>query len=280
MAIPSGLGSQMGISTEMTYGTTWRRRHSSGFQNESLRLTKNYIRNFELGGQALVQAESLHAATTRDGWRRRRVLGARQGHGEVAEPAARQHGHPDGGDGLAVPADACDRAVTSPTGKSATIQIGKPDVTGTAQPFSYLGCKVTNMVFTLQRDGVVTVSVTIDAQDEVTNQTLAVSDVPDFGAALFNFISASVEFNGRGRDGLRQPGDGDDPDPARIRPVLHRQRRPEEGADPERGRGTDDRAGDGVHVADAVQRVHGRDPPQGRAELPGVDEIRHVLRRR
>lgn len=193
MAIPAGLGTQLGISTESTYGTYVAPTQFHRYTSESLRLTNEYVRTAGLGGQGLLQPESLHTKTTRQagGDITFDVVDKGLGrwlnllHGNTVTPAAMTGGlwrqlHNIG--------------TTAPTGKSATIQIGRPDVTGTSQPFSYLGCKVVNAVFTLAVNGVVSVTFTIDGQDETTSQTLATETLPA-GAKAFSFQSASVEFD-------------------------------------------------------------------------------------
>jgi tail tube protein len=194
MAIPSGLGAQLGIATESAYGTYTAPTTFLKPTSESIQRTNNYVRTFGLGGGSLVQDANLHTLTTHmaaGGF----VLDVRDKgmgkllnmlHGNTVTPASLTGG---------LWRQVHDIGLTAPTGKSLTIQVGRPDITGTVQPFSYLGCKVTQLVFTLDLNGVVNASVTVDAQDEVTSQSLATATYPT-GAVPFNFTSATIQVDG------------------------------------------------------------------------------------
>lgn len=54
------------------------------------------------------------------------------------------------------------------TGRSLTVQIGVPDSTGTVQPYTYTGVKITDWEFALQPDGLLLVKAVVDAQNEST----------------------------------------------------------------------------------------------------------------
>lgn len=194
MGIPSGLGAQLGIATESTYGTYAAPTTFLKPTSESIQRTNNYVRTFGLGAGSLVQDANLHTLTTHTaagGF----VLDVRDKgfgkllnllHGNTVTPTSLTGG---------LYRQQHDIGLTSPTGKSLTVQVGRPDITGTVQPFSYLGCKVTQLVFTLALNGVVSANVTLDAQDEVTSQTLATATYPT-GAVPFNFTNATIQFDG------------------------------------------------------------------------------------
>lgn len=61
---------------------------------------------------------------------------------------------------------------------SLTIQKGLPDTTGTTRPFSFLGCVVTGFEVSLERDGIVLLNLTIDAQDMVTSESAVTPSFP------------------------------------------------------------------------------------------------------
>lgn len=193
MAIPSGLGAQLGIATETRYGTFAAPVTFQRIQPPTLLVDPNYFDSFELGGQGLVQASNLHAQTTRTAGGDIPFTPLDMGlgkwlnllHGNVVTPGAMTGGlwrqlHNIG--------------LTAPTGKSASIQVGMPQVDGTVQPFSYVGSKVVNAVFRLAVGGAVTVTFAIDAQDEDVAQTLGTATYPA-AAKVFNFINASGEFD-------------------------------------------------------------------------------------
>jgi len=193
MGIPSGLGAQLGIATESAYGTYTAPTTFLKPTSESIERSNNYVRTFGLGGGSLVQDKNLHVQTTRTaaGAIALDVLDKGFGkflnmlHGNAVTPAALTGG---------LFRQVHNVGLTAPTGKSLTVQVGRPDASGTVQPFSYLGCKVTQLAFTLELNGVVSASVTLDARDEVTNQTLATATYAT-NAVPFNFTNATIEFD-------------------------------------------------------------------------------------
>lgn len=75
--------------------------------------------------------------------------------------------------------------------KSATIQINKPDVTGMDRPFDYVGSVVTQFELAMSVGGILSSTVTCDARQEMTDQTLAVPSYAT-GNNVFSFREASV----------------------------------------------------------------------------------------
>lgn len=71
------------------------------------------------------------------------------------------------------------------TGKSLTVQVGRPDVSGTVRAFSYLGCKVTQAEIGAQVNEYATLNVSLYGAHEDTGQTLAVAAYP---ATLTPFV--------------------------------------------------------------------------------------------
>lgn len=193
MGIPSGLGAQLGIATESRYGTYAAPATFLEFTSESLRLAQNYVRTAGLRAGRLIQSENLHTTTTRTVSGDVQLDAMDQGlgkllnllHGNVVTPTRVTGGlyrqlHQVG--------------TTAPTGKSLTVQVGRPAIDSTVHPFSYVGCKVVSATFTLARDGVVSVSFSIDGQDEDTRQVLGTATYAA-DAKPFNFIAAEVEFD-------------------------------------------------------------------------------------
>lgn len=71
------------------------------------------------------------------------------------------------------------------TGKSLTVQIGRPDVSGTVRAFSYLGCKVTEAELSAEVNEYAMLTVSLYGAHEDTGQTLAVASYP---ATLTPFV--------------------------------------------------------------------------------------------
>lgn len=63
-------------------------------------------------------------------------------------------------------------------GMSLGVQVGKPDRSGTVQPFSYLGAKIAAWELELGVDGILMFSPTFDVVDEDTTQSLATASYP------------------------------------------------------------------------------------------------------
>jgi len=84
---------------------------------------------------------------------------------------------------------------TGKTGMMATMQVGRPSVDATVQPFTYKGCKITEFEFTSELDGPLMLKVTIDAQSETTGTALATASYPT-DPASFIFIDGALTIGG------------------------------------------------------------------------------------
>jgi hypothetical protein len=169
----SGLSAQLGIATEETVGTYKAPSTFLPFESESLVLTKNYIESKGLRAGAQVQSQTLHAASSRTvaGDFSMEFLDTGMGkilnllHGNTVTPSKSEtktykQTHEIGKSGK------------DPYGKSLTIQVGRPDTANTVQPFSYLGCKVTGIAFSVDSGGTMMVNPTIVGLDEKTGEAL------------------------------------------------------------------------------------------------------------
>jgi hypothetical protein len=74
--------------------------------------------------------------------------------------------------------------------KSLTIQVGRPEPSGTVRPHTYEGCKVTGWEFSVSVDEVATLSLDIDGQTELTATALASASY--VSAGVFSFADVSV----------------------------------------------------------------------------------------
>lgn len=86
-------------------------------------------------------------------------------------------------------------------GKSRTIQVGRPDVGGVVNPFTLLGGKVSEWEFSVEVDGLLTYSETLDFQDVRTPDTTPAG--PALAAAAYpadivplDFIGAQIQVAG------------------------------------------------------------------------------------
>jgi len=80
-------------------------------------------------------------------------------------------------------------------GKSMTMQVGRPDVSGTVQPFTYAGCKVAGWELACEVGGAVELSLDVVAMTEVTGIALATASYTS-GIAPFVFTEAALTIAG------------------------------------------------------------------------------------
>jgi hypothetical protein len=77
-----------------------------------------------------------------------------------------------------------------------TVQVGRPEpASGTVQPFTFAGCKVTKWVFSLKDNATPSLTLTFDGRQESTSTALA---TPAFlsGSTTFNFSQATLRLGG------------------------------------------------------------------------------------
>ena len=80
-------------------------------------------------------------------------------------------------------------------GKSFTLQLGRPDTAGTVNPFTYTGCKITSWEMAASVGEIVTLGLSVVAQQEGTATALAAASY-NADLAPFVFTHASVNFFG------------------------------------------------------------------------------------
>jgi hypothetical protein len=192
MAQRSGLGAQLGVRKEDTYGTYKAPNRFIPLNSETLSLAKEFVRSAGLRAGRMAQAKNLHRGTTRgaSGDINFELFDQGMGgffdlfHGDAVVPAEVGESEDAFGQLHKI-------GLTPPWGKSTTVQIGRPDTGGTVQPFSYLGCKGLTMKIAIEASGIATISLTLDSQDEVTSETLAVTTY-DADALPFTFQQMDV----------------------------------------------------------------------------------------
>jgi hypothetical protein len=169
MAIPAGLAASIGIATETTQGTAITPTHFLEFNSEAAKMVKNTVTGKGLRGGGLYQRTS------------RRVVGSWGATGTV------QFDFPFNGGGLWLQhmigsfgtlnsvvqqsASAAYLQTHTPgplAGSTFTMQIGKPDSSGTVRPFTYVGCKVLDWMLTCELNKFAVCQLTIDAWQELT----------------------------------------------------------------------------------------------------------------
>ena len=203
MAHGSGLDAQLGIGNETTYGTRVAPTSFIPFESESLALTQEYIENQPLMSGVMVQPQGYHVSSTRTVEGSVEMLMFDRGLGKILNLLT--------GDTISVvtPNGATNArtatfpiGLTSPVGKSLSIQVGRPDTTGTVRPFDYIGCKITEATISVESGEAATLSLNVDGRDEKTDQTLA---TPTYSAAAkpFSFQNWGIDIGGNAAANVR-----------------------------------------------------------------------------
>lgn len=77
-----------------------------------------------------------------------------------------------------------------------SVQVGKPDVAGTVQPFSFSGMKVTDWELSMEAGGLVTLSTSLIGKQLATSDSLATASFGTGAATPFTFKHASATIAG------------------------------------------------------------------------------------
>jgi hypothetical protein len=197
MTAHSAIDAQLGVSEESTYGTLVAPARNYAFNSESLALSLE--RNESKG----MRSGQKYDRT--DGWQ----TGKRRAAGSVAlEVGNKSFGllfkHCLGT--VATTTDGAGKKHTLTPGdlfgKSLTVQVGRPDtLTGTVNPFSYLGCKVASWGLSQAVDDFLQLNLNLDAQDEDATTGLTAAIAPTF-TELFHWSGLVVTVGGSAFDAL------------------------------------------------------------------------------
>ncbi|QXE36978.1 hypothetical protein KQY30_24965 [Streptomyces sp. GMY02] len=205
MAIGSGLGGQLGIAAESTYGTFVAPTVFPEFTKESLVLKKTTATSAGVAAGRQLASASRRVVTQREGSGTvdmevmNRLMGVifQAFMGTTVTPV--QQG--------VTAAYLQTHTLADVFGKSLTIQKGVPLTTGVVTDKTFTGCKIISAEFSCEVGGMLTVSLEIDAQDVDETQTLAVASYPT-GLAPFNFAQMGLKTGSFGsetaRDGIRK----------------------------------------------------------------------------
>lgn len=204
MAIGSGLGSQLGIAAESTYGTFAAPAKFLEFTQESIKEKKTTAQSQGMASGRLVALSSRRVVTQREvqgslemevttksmGLLLQALMGTSVTPVQQATTTAYKQTH----------------VLADIAGKSLTIQKGVPLTTGTVEDYSALGCKVTSAEFSCEVGGMLTASFEVDGKKMDTTQTLAAPSYPLM--APFHFGQMAVRTGTYGTetalDGIRK----------------------------------------------------------------------------
>jgi hypothetical protein len=200
MALRSGLGAQFGFVTETVYGTAVTVTKFVEYTSESVNLQRDVIesRGIRAGSQILRTDRfainkrgaagdiNFDVSTKGFGTLMYQALGAKAA--PVVLGSGWQHTiTPDMTNGM--------------SGLSMTCQFGRPDTSGTVNPFTYDGVKVTGWEFSNALDGLLNMRLSVDAQTEaIGTPTLAAASYAA-NDILFNYTQGLCEFGVAGTYG-------------------------------------------------------------------------------
>ncbi len=169
MAIASGIAAQLGVKAETTYGTSVTPDRFYEFVSESLEADIGVIDAPQLGGGRFLRSDRTKKFI-RGGKGALELVVMNKGFGLLFEHMLGSNTVTGAGDDKTqtiVP----DAAALK--GKSLTIQAGKPDISGTVQPFTFTGCKIVDWELKCALEEALKLALTIDAKTVVTSTALA-----------------------------------------------------------------------------------------------------------
>lgn len=189
MAIGSGLGAQIGIAAESTYGTYVAPTRFVEFTKESLVLKKTTAQSMGIAAGRLMALSSRRVVTQREvsGSLEMEVTNKKMGlllqalMGTTVTPAQQE----------STTAYLQTHTLADVFGKSLSIQKGVPLTTGVVTDKSLVGCKIVSAEFSCERGGMLTASFEIDGRDCDEGQTLASASYVSMSP--FNFAQMGVK---------------------------------------------------------------------------------------
>lgn len=192
MALPAGIGGQVGFAAESTYGTGVTVTRFLEFNNESLKADVRQIMSYGLGRGRFM----------RTGRNKSYVAGAT---GSIELPVMTKgmnllFKHALGSHTAAQQNSTSEYKHTSTidavglVGLSLTTQVGRPDVGATVRPFTYEGCKIVGWELKNDLDGQLMFMADLDAETEVTGTSLETASYASSDEAFY-FSQATVTLN-------------------------------------------------------------------------------------
>lgn len=171
MAVASGIGSQVGIAAESTYGTYVAPSTFIMATKVALKKVKNTTTDQGLAAGRLLNLGSRRVVTTKAGEGSVSFNAVNKGMGLLLQGLMGTAVTPV--QQAATTAYLQTHTLADPFGKSLSIQSGVPDAGGTVRPYTFLGCRVTDATFTVEVDKDVECEFNVDAQDVTEAQTIA-----------------------------------------------------------------------------------------------------------
>lgn len=195
--VGTGLAAQFGYAKEPAFGTLTTPTDFLEFVNESLAAEENRIESSATGRKARVQRTNRWAPGSR-------TVGGSVDHElatkgmapilETALGSVTVTGEDTTGDAAN---DTWHHEVTPGPlrDKSLTLQVGRPRLDGTIQPFTYTGCQITELGLSAALDEIVTLSATYSGADEDLAEPLASAVFPA-DDQLFTYVHGTLLIGG------------------------------------------------------------------------------------
>lgn len=192
MPLASGLASQLGIVDETTYGTpvTVTRFYDMVQENVNLDVARIEAKGLRAAARTIKSAQwvagkkSIAGPVDLEVWNKGYGLWLKHCFGAVTSSQPDVGGNPTVWDHTFTPGDLA--------GKSLTMQIGRPDQTGTVRAFTYKGVKVQKWELGVSIDKLAELKLTTLGQDEDTTIALAAATAPT-GLAPFVFTQGTLQ---------------------------------------------------------------------------------------
>lgn len=197
MAIRSGLNSQIGYAAEATWGTSATPTRFLEFNSESMKLDVQRIESQGLRATNRVLRSDRWAANKKG------VTGDVE-HEVQSKGFGLLFKHALGTVSIATTASGTNskdhtHTLGDPYGLGLTCQVGRPDVSGTVQPFTYTGCKVTEWELSNEVDGILMWRMGLDGQDEATATALATASYVA-STELLTYVGGTITVAGSSFD--------------------------------------------------------------------------------
>jgi len=192
----TGLGSQLGVATETTYGTAVTTNRWFEFRGEGINLQNQYLQSQQLRAGRMFTNSTRRVITVRDAAGTFDIEVPNQSFGVLLNQLHGNTVTPVQQGATTAYLQTHDIGTTDSTAKSLTVQVGRPTTAGVVTPYTYSGGKVTGLTFACTINEWLTANLQMDFKDEaVTTPTLATAAYP---TALrgFTFVGGTLTLGG------------------------------------------------------------------------------------
>lgn len=204
MAIGSGLGGQLGIAAETTYGTFVAPTKFPEFSKESLVEKKTTATSAGIAAGRLLPLSTRRVVTQREAAGNIELEVPNKSFGIILQTLMGTTVTPVQQGATAAYLQT--HTLADVAGKSLTIQKGVPLTTGTVTDKSFVGCKIISAEFSVEVGGMLMCTLEIDGKQCDESQTLAVASYPTMSP--FHFGQLAVKTGAFGAeaalDGIRK----------------------------------------------------------------------------